>query len=491
MPIPVMIVVLTLGALALVVLYLFERIRELSGANQELHRSLDEIDEQAKLIVRTDMELNKAQEELDKKINGLYALQKLSRAISTSLEEAQIFGMIKPEHLEDFGFERACALLWDEPARRFQLTLGLGYSKEELTGTMGFIDSHKEAYTAFIREAKTSSSLNNAFTQLPGEAITKSWGVTSFVCAPLLPKEGSKGFLFVGTNNPDSLVTEGDEEVITILAHQLGQALENARLFEKTWRAQQGLEKKVEERTHELSRALEEIRNVSRRKNDFISSVSHELRTPLTSIKGYAAILLAGTLGDLPPEVHERLEKINRHSDELVHFINDLLDISRIESGRGAPQKEVIDVRGIFAKIADLLAPQLKEAGITLNSQIEESAATVTADRNQLERIFINLIGNAIKFTPRGGSITVRALAAGHELQFDVADTGCGIPLEVQDKIFEEFYRVDNNVNQTTKGTGLGLTLVKRIVEAHGGKIRVASSPGSGATFSVTLPRAT
>lgn len=132
---------------------------------------------------------------------------------------------------------------------------------------------------------------------------------------------------------------------------------------------------------------------------------------------------------------------------------------------------------------------QLKEKQIELSVGVPEDANTISADRNQIERVFINLIDNAIKFTSQKGKIAINARKAQNMVQVDIADTGCGIPEEAQEKIFEEFYRVDNPINQEAKGTGLGLTLVKNIVEAHNGKIWVKSKLGAGSTFSFTIPQ--
>jgi two-component system phosphate regulon sensor histidine kinase PhoR len=322
------------------------------------------------------------------------------------------------------------------------------------------------------------------------ENINKLFKVSNFVISPILPKEGNHGFLCVGTESAETLLTEGDEELVTILTNEIGQALENARLFEKTWTAQQQLEKKVEERTREVSRALEEIKAASQRKTDFISAVSHELRTPLTSIKGYAAILLSEKLGRLPESVKERLEKINRHSDELTHLVNDLLDISRIESGKITMKEEVRDLKDIVEAASDLLAEQLKTKEIRLEVNVPKDTFRIKADPTQIERVFINLIGNAIKFTPAKGKITIRSSSGDGFVQTDITDSGIGIPENALSAIFEEFYRVDNPINQEVKGSGLGLSLVKHIVEAHKGKIWVRSKLQEGSTFSFTLPKA-
>ncbi|MFH1457616.1 MAG: ATP-binding protein [Candidatus Omnitrophota bacterium] len=475
--------------LVMVLLYKMDKIKQLKEAIAKLKTSLNEMDEQAKLIVRTDMELNKAQEELDKKIVGLYALQRLSRSISTTLEENLIFKMIDVSVIEELGFEKACCFLFDEALNKFVLRLNIGYPREEIEEIGSAVEQDRSHYLELIKSEATTSSIS--LTTDPGfrENIGKVFHVVSFIASPFLPKEGNKGFFFAGTLSRETLISEGDEELITILANQLGQALENARLFEKTWQAHQELEKKVEERTKELRYALEEVKLISRRKTDFVSSVSHELRTPLTSIKGYAAILLSEKLGALPSQLKERLEKINRHSDELAQFVNDLLDISRIESGRVSMKRESQDLKTIIEEVADLLSIIIKEKQIEFSYSVPQEAQTVFVDHSQIKRVLINLINNAIKFTPSGGKITVLCHSANNEVQVDVHDTGYGIPESSIEKIFEEFYRVDNPINQEVKGTGLGLALVKNIIEAHQGKIWVKSKLDKGSTFSITLPK--
>lgn len=482
------------SAVIIILLILFlvskmERIKQQRQVINKLKKSLDEMDDQAKLIVRTDMELNKIQEELDKKIVGLYALQRLSRAISTTLEENQIFQMIEASIIEELGFEKACCFLWDKEGGDFKLQLNIGIAPDGMERIKSSLESDKRNYLDLITNASTASSISPTTDPLFREKIGKAFNALSFIVTPILPKEGNTGLFFVGTLSRETLIGEGDEELITILAHQLGQALENARLFEKTWRAHQGLEKKVEERTRELSGALEEVKTASRRKTDFVSSVTHELRTPLTSIKGYAAILLSEKLGALPPQVKERLEKINRHSDELAQFVNDLLDISRLESGRASMKQEPQDIKRIIDEVGDLLSVILKEKQIEFSAHVAEDAKSVFADYGQIKRVFINLVNNAMKFTPAQGKITVSCHSAGGQVQIDISDTGCGIPENALEKIFEEFYRVDNLINQQAKGTGLGLALVKNIVEAHKGKIWVKSGLEKGATFSFTLPK--
>jgi len=481
--------ILVIAGLAIALFLKIDREKQLVETVDRLRKSLNEMDEQAKLIVRTDMELNKIQEELDKKIAGLYAVQRLSRSITTTMEESQILKRIKASDLEELGLEKAYGFLWNENEERFTSHLHIGYLGEETYAIASFADEAKSARLDFIKKEKTLSSTSiQQYSELKRDRINEVFRVSAFVISPILPKEGSKGILFVGTDNADVAITAGDEELITILANQIGQAIENARLFEKTWKAQQELEIEVEKRTHQLTLAIEEVKKISKRKTDFISSVSHELRTPLTSIKGYAAILLAEKLGQLPAAVKQRLEKINVHSDELVQIVNSLLDISRIESGKATMKIEEQDLKTMIANVADLILIQCKSKNIDLGTDVQADIPTVLADRSQIERVFINLLGNAVKFTPQNGKITLSARKKGKEVQVDISDTGVGIPADSLSAIFDEFYRVDNEINQQVKGTGLGLSLVKHIIEAHKGKIWVESLVGKGSTFSFTLP---
>ena len=468
-----------------------KQLKKLSHALRILQKTYDSLDNQAKLIIKTDLELHKTQGELDKKISGLYTLQKISHVLSTTLDEQEIFSKISEEHLAELGFDKALSFLTD-PSRPLsvdnpKVKLKIGYNESELKDIFS-ARLCKEIWEPAIRHAHIVSNIDAKIHPKELESIFKICKVSAFVCAPITIKGAVIGALFVGSESPYSPITLGDKEMVSILATQIGQSLENARLFEETWRSHQELETKVKQRTKELSEALEEIKIFTKRKSDFVSAVSHELRTPLTSIKGYASLLSAGKLGELPDTVKERLEKINKHSDALTQLINDLLDISRIESGRVEMKIEDVDIRKLLEAVADMFAPQFKEKQISFAQEASKDINTIPADLNQLQRVFINLVSNAFKFTPAGGKITVRAQKIDSAVQIDVQDTGVGISKNNLNKIFEEFYREDNEINQNLKGTGLGLSLVKYIIEAHKGKIWVNSKLNEGSTFSFSLP---
>lgn len=470
--------------LVFIVLNRNKKIKDLTASLDRLTHSFNNLDEQAKLIVKTDLELNKAQEELDKRLIGLNALQKISRQITTTLDANEIFNRLDKSLAADLGFERILILMVDEN-KGLRCRLQIGFSKEFTDQTIVHL-AKEPSLLNDLKEGHPFSSLTS--TKQHKEKISSLFGIEHFLLNPILTQDGFIGLLFIGNRSPEALITEGDEELISILANQIGQSLENTLLFEQVYRSHQELEFKVQERTKQLASALEEVQRISKNKSDFVSAVSHELRTPLTSIKGYASILMTGKIGDIPPQVKDRLEKINKHSDNLVKFINDLLDISRIESGRVEMKLIQHNVPSLIDNIRDLLTPQMKDKNIQFKAEIPGDISDLFVDISQVERVFINLLSNAVKFTPLGGTIAISAQPQNDFILFEISDTGIGIKEEDVPKLFNQFYRIDNEVNRNVKGTGLGLSLVKNIVEAHKGKIWVTSKVNGGTTFHFTLP---
>lgn len=496
-------VIFVVGVLIFLLINKNKQTRRLQTDLQDMTKTFNDLDEQAKLIVRTDLELNKAQEELDKRLNGLDALQKTSRLISTTLDENEIFKRLDQSLIVDLGFEKNLICIYDKD-QALQGRLNVGFSPEDVQFVVASLEKEKNlvqalkeghAFTSAAsspRREPAASEVRRESGQPAGkqaqESIIRIFDVQHFVLTPILTQNNISGILFVGNRSNTSAITEGDEELVSVLASQIGQALENARLFEQAYGATQALESKVQERTKQLASALEEVKLIDKTKSEFISAVSHELRTPLTSIKGYASLLITGKLGAVPEAVKERLEKINAHSDNLVKMINNLLDIARIESGRAEMKMEKCDITAIIETARDLLTPQMREKNLQWKTDIGEGIPELFLDKHQVERIFINLISNAIKFTLEKGTITVRVRRDPRAATIEVSDTGIGVSREDLNKLFDEFYRVDNVINQNVKGTGLGLSLVKKIVDAHKGRIWVTSEVNHGTTFHFTLP---
>ncbi|WP_029458984.1 PAS domain S-box protein [Solidesulfovibrio alcoholivorans] len=280
-------------------------------------------------------------------------------------------------------------------------------------------------------------------------------------------------------------------------------------------RYQDELEQRVAERTAELTRANERLTHevtirkraeeaaeaANRAKSDFLSMVSHEIRTPLTSVLGFAVIiekrldaLFEKLLDDDPrrrrqaAQVMDNLRIIVSEGERLKHLINDVLDLAKLEAGKMEFKRERVDpsevVRRVMSASAGLLAAS---KDVALKTCIEGRLPEVMGDRDRIIQVLVNLVSNALKFTERG-SVTCRARADGHYVVIEVTDTGIGIPDTEQHKVFEKFNQIGATLTNKPKGTGLGLTICKHIVESHGGRIFFVSKPAAGSTFTFTLP---
>lgn len=232
---------------------------------------------------------------------------------------------------------------------------------------------------------------------------------------------------------------------------------------------------------------ITELRRLEETRQDFVANVSHELRTPIASIKGYTETLLDGALED-KKNARDFLNIIHEDSDRLAKLIDDLLDLSRIESGRMKMVFASVEPKSLIKRSIAIIENQAKARSISLKTNIPDNLPKILADETRLSQVLINLLDNAVKYTPEGGSVTITGFINKNLLQIDVADTGIGIPKKDLPRLFERFYRVDKARSREMGGTGLGLSIVKHIVQAHGGEVFVKSIPGQGSTFSFSVP---
>ena len=461
-----------------------EMFRRQLGDLQRLQTAYAQLDQQAKLIIRTDLELHRAQEELDRRLASLMSLHQLGRQLQVSLHPDEIFQKMDAAVVTNFGFSKGLlglsqsltTLEWSslvgipqtsaEEIQRY--LLGSGLLKQTLTNPVPLI---------LQRTTTTDPTQQKLFELLDLPVV---------VIAGILPHTGPAGVLLLGRTSGVTNA-KAEEELVAILTNQLAIAVENSSLYEETWTAQHELEQKVQERTRELAEANAGLVRLNRAKSDFVSAVSHELRTPLAAIKGYAALLGSGQFGPLASTQAERIAKIEKHSDLLAQFINNLLDIARIESGRITMEHQAISIDEFFSAIYDVINPQLQAKHLQYSVE-HDGVQELLGDSQHLQRVFINLLSNAIKYTPEHGNIRIELKRDGTNIVAMVSDTGHGIGPDDLQKLFQEFYRANDPINQQVRGTGLGLALVKRIVEAHHGRIWVTSERGKGSTFFVSLP---
>jgi signal transduction histidine kinase len=302
----------------------------------------------------------------------------------------------------------------------------------------------------------------------------------ALIAVPLKTKDRILGSLTVDRIQEHSL-TQDDLELMMTVAHQVAIALDNASAYEQIEDLNVGLEVKVRERTAELEQA-------DRLRSQFLSHVSHELKTPLTSIKGFLQNLLDGLTGPLNEKQQRYLSRMLDNSDRLIRMIEDLLDRTRIQSGRLDLVPGEIDLGHCVADAVEQLRLLAQAKRQILEAVAPPAPLMAWADRDRLIQIVTNLVQNAVKFTPEGGSILVTVRQENQTLAgVSVCDTGPGIPQEFLDQVFDPFFRV-KQARSGTKGLGLGLSIVRTLVELQGGTIVARSEPGQGAELSFTIP---
>jgi PAS domain S-box-containing protein len=236
-------------------------------------------------------------------------------------------------------------------------------------------------------------------------------------------------------------------------------------------------------------RAVERLREVDQVKDTFVSAVSHELRTPITSIVGYLEMLQDGSFGDLNSEQRGAVGRVNTNSRRLLGLIDELLTLSRVQdAGLGLDGHDDLDLASVVRTAFDVVSPSWSTRDLAVHLQMPDGGVPFTGDEEMLERMVVNLIGNAVKFTPEGGRVSVQLHRQNGRAVIEVADTGIGIPVEEQELLFTRFFRSSTAQVQAIPGSGLGLSIARAIVEMHGGDVVVESEPGVGTTFRVQLP---
>lgn len=260
----------------------------------------------------------------------------------------------------------------------------------------------------------------------------------------------------------------------------------------------------LSESNRKLRESFEKLQELDRMKSNFLAMISHELRTPLTSVIGYSEMLIEGMVGELNDDQTQYIETIKEKGESLLSLIGSLLDMSKIEAGAMQMNMGSVDVDKVIEAARSNIFPQATKKSISIVVDKDGQLPAFEADSERLRQCLINLMGNAVKFTPEGGTITVSAkswlgVLRGEDggrfgpaerqfVRFDVRDTGIGVPTDKLETIFNSFYQVDNTITREYGGTGLGLAIVKRFMEAHGGEVQVSSEVGRGTCFSLIIP---
>ncbi|MCG6134970.1 MAG: GAF domain-containing sensor histidine kinase [Nostoc sp. LLA-1] len=314
--------------------------------------------------------------------------------------------------------------------------------------------------------------------------------VRAKLAAPIMFEEKLWGLLIAHQCDAPREWAESDKNLLNSIAEQLAIAIHQAELMRSLTQEKQTLEQRVIERTMALREALLAAEAASRLRNEFLATISHELLTPLTYVIGMSSTLLRWPLGELSQRQRDYLQTIHDSGEHLLEMINDILDLSQIEAGKAVlniTEFSLADTaQGAVNSLSEKAAS--KQVNLKLDLQIDPQRDRFTADAGRIEQILWNLLTNGIKFTPEGGSITLRIWVEDNTAIFQVEDTGIGILEEQLPLLFEKFQQLDTPYRRRYEGTGLGLALTKQLVELHRGRIEVESTVAIGSIFTVWIP---
>jgi signal transduction histidine kinase len=443
------------------------------------------LDERARVAIEL-QDLNRSLEDrIRERTSQLRDLHQLGVSMQEPLPLSERLNLILKGVHEVIGFDRIIIWLPDREDLSLEVAAAVGFSLAPGTTQVPISDEVPTLARAYrdrveiIVDGKHGVPVELRV-QPPHDKLT-ALRSRDFVVLPLISRRRSVGVLAA-----DNAVTRKpiapQLDLLRIFASQAAVAIENAQLF-----------REVEEANRQLARA-------SRHKSEFLANMSHELRTPLNAILGFTELIIDGVYGKVPDELRESIEDIHINGRHLLRLINDVLDLSKIEAGQMRLNLGEYSVQSLIDSAISATRSLAAEKRLELVSRVEADLPPVLGDSKRMTQVLMNLVGNAIKFTPGGGSVTVtarrvrsgRCEAAGADsgdlIEIAVADTGIGIPAEELKSIFSEFRQVDSSITREYGGSGLGLSIAKRLVEMHEGSIWAESQVGTGSIFYIRFP---
>ena len=428
---------------------------------------------QAALAVRTvDLigTLESRTGELGRKVHQLEALGVVGQAVSSSLNLTEVLNAIITQAVQLSGSHGGSIYEFDEDTREFRVETVCGTSPEAFEALRHArigLDDTFIGKAAMLGRPLELTDLRDAPLD-PHLSVLTERGWRSLVAVPMLREGRIVGAMVIRRHTPGRIPQE-IYDLLEMFASQSSLALINAQLY------------------RQLERQSAALEVASRHKSEFLASMSHELRTPLNAIIGFSEVLLERMFGELNERQDDYLRDIWSSGKHLLELLNDILDLSKIEAGQMVLNRSEFAVRDCLEYCLSMVRERALKEGIILSLEVDPEVGMLDADRLRVRQVVLNLLSNAVKFTPAGGRVSVRAAIRDQDLVVEVVDTGPGVAVEDRERIFDSFQQGARHPEQT-EGTGLGLTLSKRILELHGGTIWVDSETGQGSTFGFTLP---
>jgi two-component system, NtrC family, sensor kinase len=424
--------------------------------------------------VRLFNELQARTQELMESVNEMKALSEVGQAVSSSLDLETVLATIVARAVELAGTDCGVIYEYDEATEEFNLRASHHMEAEAVETLRAARIRLGEGATGQAASTRTPVQIVDTF-EPREQAVSRvrpvlnRLGYRSLLTVPILRDHQIMGGLTVWRRQ----VGKFEPEVVNLLqtfATQSALAIHNARLF-----------REIEDKSRQIEAA-------NRHKSEFLANMSHELRTPLNAIIGFSEVLGERMFGELNEKQAEYTDDILSSGRHLLSLINEILDLSKVEAGRMELEVATFDLPLAIDNARTFVRERATKHGINLDVTVDERLGEFVGDERKIKQVLLNLLSNAVKFTPEGGRIGINARQADGSVEISVSDTGIGISPEDQAKIFEEFRQVGSDYAHKTEGTGLGLTLAKKFVELHGGRIWVQSEVGKGSTFSFTLP---
>jgi signal transduction histidine kinase len=446
-----------------------EEARPFSAAEIELLRTFAD---QAVIAIENARllgELRARTSELTRSVDQLTALGEVGQAVSSSLDLETVLTTIVSRAVQLSGLDGGTVFEYDETAEEFVQRATTGTARvlagraivPKGEGVVG------QTAVTFEPVEVPDIQVGGAYESRLREALLAA-GVRAIIAVPIIREGRLLGGFAVNRNTPGEFPAE-TIELLRTFATQSALAIQNARLF------------------HEIEGNSRQLEAASRHKSEFLANMSHELRTPLNAIIGFSEVVIQRMFGELNEKQDEYLKDIYASGQHLLSLINDILDLSKIEAGRMELEVADFDLPSAIDNALILVRERATRRGITLGHFVDERLGTIRGDERKVKQVLLNLLSNALKFTPEGGRIDVRATMNEYRAEISVTDTGVGIAPEDQKVIFEEFRQV-GTADKKVEGTGLGLALSRKFIELHGGRIWVKSREGEGSTFTFTLP---
>ena len=426
--------------------------------------------------VRLFQELQARTGDLTRSVEELRALGEIGRTLASTLDLPTVLDTILSHANVLAGTDGGVIYEFAADERRFYLLrVSDGFDDAflaALRSTPLVFGEGAMGRAAELREPVQIPDIRDAsvYSSRVREAVLTA-GYRALLAVPLLSEDEVVGALVVNRRTPG----EFEARVVDVLrtfGTQSALAIQNARLF-----------REIEEKSRQLEAA-------NRHKDEFLASMSHELRTPLNAVIGFSEVLLERMFGDVNAKQEEYLRDILASGRHLLSLINDILDLAKIEAGRMELDLEDFDIAQAIDNAVVLIRERATRKGLTLDMRLDRELGSLRGDQRKVKQVLLNLLSNAVKFTPEGGRIEIRAQRLDGHVEVSVADTGIGIAPEDLEAVFEEFRQVGTDYAKKHEGTGLGLTLSRKFVELHRGRIWVKSQPGEGSTFTFTLPEA-